>query len=380
MPLSNSTKGEAPTVAPVEASSDTSQASKQGTLDMNSTVTTPARAINVPFHGAALTVIEHDGQPYTPMKPIVEGMGLAWSPQRRKMADRFESTMIEMITVAEDGKQRSMTCLPLRKLPGWLNTVTPGKIKSPEVRARVIQYQNECDDVLWQYWNEGLAVNPRAFHVGPTDTLTKDEQDTLRGLIESAAKRLSSDTKEQGQFILKAWSKLKSHFGVTYREIPRQEFTSALSIVTRHEAEFTPITPIPNREPSFDPLNHDAMRHAKEAAQQYFNDFRAGRQAGLDIPPEVLAGIVTEALQRNRMVVTFSQEGNLNARVIAHDKWIFSTAEFIKGIENGDVRMTSEQYARTASACTTKLSGRVEHLEAKLTKPRLEPELRQRIT
>ena len=32
--------------------------------------------ITVPFHSAELYLVEHEGQPYTPMKPIVEGMGL----------------------------------------------------------------------------------------------------------------------------------------------------------------------------------------------------------------------------------------------------------------------------------------------------------------
>lgn len=32
--------------------------------------------ITVPFHGSALYVVNHNGEPYTPMKPIVEGMGM----------------------------------------------------------------------------------------------------------------------------------------------------------------------------------------------------------------------------------------------------------------------------------------------------------------
>lgn len=53
-----------------------------------------------------------------------------------------------------------MVCLPLRKLAGWLQTISPNKVK-PEIRDRVIQYQNECDDVLYDYWTKGVAVNPR---------------------------------------------------------------------------------------------------------------------------------------------------------------------------------------------------------------------------
>lgn len=34
------------------------------------------------------------------------------------------------------------------------------------------------------------------------------------------------------------WSKLKAHFGVPYREIPRAEFCEAVSLVARHVAEY----------------------------------------------------------------------------------------------------------------------------------------------
>ncbi len=42
----------------------------------------------VPFHDAELMIIEHHGQPYTPMKPIVEAMGLDWKSQFVKLKDR----------------------------------------------------------------------------------------------------------------------------------------------------------------------------------------------------------------------------------------------------------------------------------------------------
>ena len=113
--------------------------------------------ITVPFHGNSLYIVEIDGQPYTPMKPIVEGMGMAWQTQHRKLNDsRFKSTITEMVIVAEDGKQREMTCLPLRKLPGWLMTIHAGKVR-PEIRDKIVTYQNECDDALWDYWTKGEA-------------------------------------------------------------------------------------------------------------------------------------------------------------------------------------------------------------------------------
>ncbi|MGZ7882407.1 phage antirepressor N-terminal domain-containing protein [Acinetobacter soli] len=110
--------------------------------------------INAPFNGAQLLIVDFNHQPYVPMKPIVEGMGLAWQAQFDKLKQRFASTIMEIMTIANDGKERSMICLPLRKLPAWLYSVHSNKVK-PELRDKVIMYQNECDDVLWDYWMKG---------------------------------------------------------------------------------------------------------------------------------------------------------------------------------------------------------------------------------
>ncbi|MBS3895106.1 phage antirepressor N-terminal domain-containing protein [Serratia marcescens] len=110
-------------------------------------------AIKVPFHGANLFVVSHNGEPFVPMKPIVEGMGMAWQTQHRKLTERFSKGITEMVIPSVGGKQ-VMTCLALRKLNGWLQTISPNKVK-PEIRDKVIQYQNECDDVLYEYWTTG---------------------------------------------------------------------------------------------------------------------------------------------------------------------------------------------------------------------------------
>ncbi|WP_431355420.1 phage antirepressor N-terminal domain-containing protein [Acinetobacter baumannii] len=41
--------------------------------------------INVPFHSADLVIIEFNNQPFTAMRPIVEGMGLTWQSQYEKL-------------------------------------------------------------------------------------------------------------------------------------------------------------------------------------------------------------------------------------------------------------------------------------------------------
>lgn len=117
--------------------------------------------INVPFYGSELYVVNHDGEPYTPMKPIVDGMGMDWKSQFIKLKQRFKTCMVEItIQLPGDNQRRSVICLALRKLAAWLNTISPNKVR-PEIRDKVIRYQEECDDVLYEYWTKGQATNPR---------------------------------------------------------------------------------------------------------------------------------------------------------------------------------------------------------------------------
>lgn len=113
-------------------------------------------SLQVPFHGSNLFVVDHKNQPYTPMKPIVEGMGLAWQSQLAKFSANPERWGITKIVIPSVDKNNEMACLPLRKLFGWLQTISPNKVKT-SIRSKVIQYQNECDDVLWKYWTESTA-------------------------------------------------------------------------------------------------------------------------------------------------------------------------------------------------------------------------------
>lgn len=144
--------------------------------------------IQVPFRHATLFLADVDGTPYVTMRPVVEGMGLDWKSQHAKLTQnqRFASTMVEITTVAEDGKQRAMTCLPLRKLPGWLMSISPNKV-SPEIKETVIAYQAECDDALWDYWTKGQAINPRQV------ALPEDLPTALRAYADEVERRQQAE-------------------------------------------------------------------------------------------------------------------------------------------------------------------------------------------
>lgn len=92
------------------------------------------------------------------MRPIIDGMELTWQEQIEKLKSRFSKGVREIMIPTAGGDQ-IMWCLALRKLAAWLNTISPNKVK-PEIRDKVVQYQEECDDVLYEYWTKGKVKKP----------------------------------------------------------------------------------------------------------------------------------------------------------------------------------------------------------------------------
>lgn len=194
-------------------------------------IATAVSTINVPFHGAELYVVNHNGEPYTPMKPIVEGMGMTWQSQHRKLMERFKTCIIEMmIQLPGDTQRRLVICLALRKLAGWLQTISPNKVR-PEIREKVIQYQEECDDVLYEYWTKGHVINPRKAKKALPGKITTEQQEAIKQLVMSRGQSLPKE--KQAKAMITMWSSLKSHFGCSYKEISDEQFTEALSLAAR---------------------------------------------------------------------------------------------------------------------------------------------------
>lgn len=184
--------------------------------------TASLQQITVPFHNAELYIVDCDGQPYTPMKPIVEGMGLDWAAQFVKLKERFKTCIVEIaMQVTGDIQSRSYICLPVRKLFGWLMTISPNKVR-PELRERVIMYQNECDDVLWDYWMKGQAINQR-------HTITPEQQDSLHAIV---TRRADGNRKIRAEM----WSRHNRHFKIAkYSQLLAIHFDDAVHYLEEME-------------------------------------------------------------------------------------------------------------------------------------------------
>lgn len=153
---------------------------------MTATIASP---VSINFHGANIPTFNVEGVIRVAMKPICDAIGLGWQSQwhRIKRHPVLSKGVVMMTTPSKGGIQKHLT-LPLNKLNGWLFGVDASRVK-PEIREKLVEYQEECFDALSDYWQKGQSVNPR--------TVTPDERaglraavtmlTTKRGLMHSAA-------------------------------------------------------------------------------------------------------------------------------------------------------------------------------------------------
>lgn len=154
----------------------------------------------VNFHNQTLITLQKDGVAYVAMKPICENIGLDWKSQfaRIKRDEVLNSTMVMITTVGNDGKNREMLCLPIHYLNGWLFGVDTNRVKA-QIKDKLITYKKECYQALFDYWNNGVAVNPRA---------TKDERKPLV----QAVNMLVTET---GAIYSNVWKMIHQRFDVS---------------------------------------------------------------------------------------------------------------------------------------------------------------------
>lgn len=116
----------------------------------------------VEFLGKALTLITTDTQQLVAMRPICEGIGLDWKAQLDRIKrDEVLSTSVVMMTtqLPGDTQTRSVACLPLEMLNGWLFGVDTRRCRQA-IRPALIRYKTECYAALAAHWQKTAAPTP----------------------------------------------------------------------------------------------------------------------------------------------------------------------------------------------------------------------------
>ena len=172
----------------------------------------------VTFHGDTIFCIDYQNQPYTPMRPIVENMGLDWQSQATKFRANKERWGVVIIATPSKGGEQQSTCMPVRKLPAWLNSNNPKKV-APELRAKIELYQAESDDALWNYWMHGRAERPAPQPQPADGPLTPALRAELKAIVDAKLSTAPADV--QGKARAEIWTRFNRHFKIAeYAQLP----------------------------------------------------------------------------------------------------------------------------------------------------------------
>ena len=123
----------------------------------------PVDQREVLFYDDRITaVLVNDGKRqeiYVPIRPLCDLIELSWSGQyERIQRDPVLATALKgvrIIRTPEAGGAQEMVCLPLKYLPGWLFGVQTTRIRNPVLQEKIIRYQRESYDVLWEAFQQG---------------------------------------------------------------------------------------------------------------------------------------------------------------------------------------------------------------------------------
>lgn len=188
----------------------------------------------VTFHGDTIFCIDYQGQPFTPMKPIVENMGLAWQSQCQKLNTNKERWGITNIVIPSEGGYQETVCMPVRKLPSYLNSINPKKVR-PELRAKIELYQAESDDALWNYWMNGRAERPTPA-TAPDAAISPAERAELKALVD--AKLSAAPAAVQGKARAEIWTRFNRHFKIAeYAQLPTVKMPEARDYLIQMEVK-----------------------------------------------------------------------------------------------------------------------------------------------
>ncbi|MCA9979401.1 MAG: ORF6C domain-containing protein [Anaerolineales bacterium] len=114
---------------------------------------------------AVLVNLNDEDHVYVPLRPICDYLGLSYTGQRDRIRrDPVLSEHIQQIRITRsvaEGSDQEMVCLALKFLPGWLFGISVSRVKE-ELRDKIIRYQREGYDVLWEAFQENRLTGGAA--------------------------------------------------------------------------------------------------------------------------------------------------------------------------------------------------------------------------
>jgi hypothetical protein len=146
------------------------------------------------FYGDVFTaVLANDRRLYVPLHDMCQALDVQTNGQIRRIreneaiADALVPLVITRAYGDENVQTREMLCLRLDRLPFWLGTMQPNRVKNERKREQIVRFQREFADVAWAAFRSQIL--PPDMLAELDTALSPTQQEYLRLMDEAATLR-----------------------------------------------------------------------------------------------------------------------------------------------------------------------------------------------
>lgn len=339
----------------------------------NSLASSGGAAAAFVFESTTFEVIDQQGQQWLKSGQLAQALGYADEKAVNRIyarhASEFTESMTGTVKLAEGVKLTSQV-----EMGQTVNLTVQGQLRETRIFSLrgahlLAMFARTAIAALFRKWVldilDAQIQQPRIpYSVNPTDTLSTAQAEQLRLIFKAKCDTLPQS--EQAGFMTKGWSKLKSHFGCTYRKIQQREFSEAVSLATRHAAEWQAVElDAPDQQQTaINATDGPALKAARDVALRYFDDLRGAVKSGGGsasmgkIPTDALTGLVADALMRQRFMVTFDWcNGGMQVSPVPTDAIVCSAAQLPQMILQSDSPFSNDEVLAIARHANMRMMG-----------------------
>lgn len=131
---------------------------------------------SITIHDQTFGIVrDTNGVEHVTLPALCEPFDLVVQGQRRRLEETSWGRLEKISTRRSDGKKATVWCLPLRRVPMFFATLSPGHVE-PTMRPALEAMQCEAADAVGDYYLRGGAIRPSALPAQLLDLQSKLEE------------------------------------------------------------------------------------------------------------------------------------------------------------------------------------------------------------
>ncbi|PIT52525.1 hypothetical protein BHC44_04030 [Snodgrassella alvi] len=210
----------------------------------------------VSFYGSSLATVKVKNTVYVCMKSVINGIGLDWSTQHRKLKGCYQKYGCGFLSIPVKNGTKKILVTPLKKLTNWLQSINPKKVKD-SVKEMVLVYQRECAEAIQAHWHKPRAVKkPRCAKVTDKNSCTgllPNQISIIKALHRQLVLAVAKE--KQAELAMTLWQAVQTRYGVSYEKVPSSKFVDVICLLSRVAVKKASISSLESEKDCSDEIN-----------------------------------------------------------------------------------------------------------------------------